>query len=129
MSNDIIDVLNLILKKVEGIEKTLNINSKETTATNLFDENNHRINSAVHINKLWDEVNSIIRNELSEIPYNTFIKGIKLIKIEDKTVILKVANSFTLDNIKNRYIDLILNSFKLCGCNVNNYKIILEGNT
>lgn len=126
MSNDVMEVLNLILKKVEGIEKTLNINNKETTTTNLFDEYNHRTKSAAHINRLWDEVNSTIRNELSEISYNTWIKGIKLIKIEDKTIILKAANSFTLDIIKNRYIDLILNSFKLCGCNVNNYKIILE---
>ena len=35
MSNDMMEVLNLILKKVEGIEKTLNINSKETTAKNV----------------------------------------------------------------------------------------------
>lgn len=30
---------------------------KEITATNLFDEKNHK---TIHINKLWDEVNSII---------------------------------------------------------------------
>lgn len=124
MSNDVMEVLNLILNKVERIEKILNINDENVNNKEITAAKNNKI---IDINKLWDEVNSIIRNELSEIPYNTWIKGIKLIKIEDKTVILKAANSFTLDIIKTRYIDLILNSFKLCGCNVNNYKIILEG--
>lgn len=64
------------------------------------------------LKNLWPKTLDIIKSELSEVSFNTWIKSCEPISISDNTIKISVPNSFTQDILDKRYKDLVVNSIK-----------------
>ncbi|MCX7884601.1 MAG: chromosomal replication initiator protein DnaA [Caloramator sp.] len=62
---------------------------------------------------LWQKVLNIIKSELSEVGFNTWIKCLEPLKLTQETLYLSVPNDFTKNILEARYKDLISNAVKL----------------
>ena len=68
------------------------------------------------IDLLWEEALELLKDELSEISLNTWVKPIKPIEIKENTIFFEVQLEFTKNMLENRYCDLIKNAFfAACG--------------
>lgn len=67
----------------------------------------------VQLKNLWEKTLNIIKGELTEVSFNTWIKSITPLSLSDSTLKLGVPNNFTRDILDNRYKDLIINAVKL----------------
>lgn len=65
------------------------------------------------LSDLWDKTLNIIKAELTEVGFNTWIKCIEPISITQDTLFLSVPNDFTKSILEARYKDLISNALKL----------------
>lgn len=65
------------------------------------------------LEQLWIKTLNIIKGELTEVSFNTWIKSIVPISIEETTMKLEVPNDFTRGILESRYKDLIINAVKL----------------
>ena len=64
------------------------------------------------LKRLWDQTLTIIKAEMSEVSFNTWIKSCEPISISNDTIRISVPNSFTQDILEKRYKDLVANSIK-----------------
>src|SRR5690242_15888690 len=64
------------------------------------------------LKNLWGKTLDIIKSELSEVSFNTWIKSCEPISISSDTLKISVPNSFTQDILDKRYKDLVANSIK-----------------
>lgn len=64
------------------------------------------------LKKLWDQTLTIIKAEMSEVSFNTWIKSCEPISISNDIIRISVPNSFTQDILEKRYKDLVANSIK-----------------
>ena len=64
------------------------------------------------LKNLWDKTLDIIKSELSEVSFNTWIKSCQPMSISSDTIKISVPNSFTQDILDKRYKDLVINSIK-----------------
>lgn len=64
------------------------------------------------LKNLWDKTLDIIKSELSEVSFNTWIKSCEPLSISSDTIKISVPNSFTQDILDKRYKDLVVNSIK-----------------
>lgn len=62
---------------------------------------------------LWEKTLNIVKGELTEVSFNTWIKSISPISIDNSTLKLGVPNDFTKGILSSRYKDLIVNAVKL----------------
>ncbi len=62
--------------------------------------------------EVWDKTLHLIKTELTEVSFNTWIKTIEPISIEGNTVLLGVPNDFTKGILNSRYVTLINNALK-----------------
>jgi chromosomal replication initiator protein len=62
--------------------------------------------------ELWEKTLDIIKGEMSEVSFNTWIKSCEPISISSNTIKLSVPNSFTQDILEKRYKDLLANSIQ-----------------
>jgi len=68
------------------------------------------------VDLLWEEAFELLRDELSEISLNTWIKPIKPLELKENTIFFEVQLEFTKNMLENRYYDLIKNAFfAACG--------------
>lgn len=65
------------------------------------------------LNELWEKTLSIIKDEMTEVSYNTWMKSAIPQSIDGNKIIFSVPNNFTLDTLEGRYKDLIRNSLKV----------------
>ncbi|EDS76934.1 chromosomal replication initiator protein DnaA [Clostridium massiliodielmoense] len=65
------------------------------------------------LEQLWSKTLNIIKGELTEVSFNTWIKSISPISITENTIKLEVPNDFTRGILESRYKDLIINAIKL----------------
>ncbi|MDD6793965.1 MAG: chromosomal replication initiator protein DnaA [Clostridiaceae bacterium] len=61
---------------------------------------------------LWQKTLNIIKGEMSEVSFNTWIKSCEPISMSSDTIKISVPNSFTQDILEKRYKDLVANSIK-----------------
>ncbi|WP_426350966.1 chromosomal replication initiator protein DnaA [Alloiococcus sp. CFN-8] len=61
---------------------------------------------------LWDKTLNILRGELTEVSYNTWIKSCEPLSVSNDTIRLGVPNDFTKEIIESRYKDLVANAIK-----------------
>ena len=61
---------------------------------------------------LWEKTLNIIKGELTEVSFNTWIKSCEPLSISDNTIKISVPNSFTQDILEKRYKDLVINSIE-----------------
>lgn len=67
----------------------------------------------VQLKEIWDKTVNLIKGELTEVSFNTWIRSITPISSEGSLLKLGVPNNFTKDILENRYRDLIINSLKV----------------
>lgn len=77
------------------------------------------------LNELWDKTLTIIKAELTEVGFNTWIKCIEPINITQDTLYLAVPNDFTKGILEARYKDLISNAVKLVSSKKYDIKFVL----
>jgi len=65
------------------------------------------INPSLEAKEIWSDACMVMERELTEVSYNTWIKNIIPVNIEEGVFILAVENEFQLGIIKGRYSDLI----------------------
>lgn len=62
---------------------------------------------------LWEKTLNILKSELSDVSYNTWIKSCEPIAIVNDVIKLRVPNDFTREILETRYKTLILNAIKI----------------
>ncbi|MGH4137478.1 chromosomal replication initiator protein DnaA [Clostridium sp.] len=68
---------------------------------------------STQIKDIWEKTLNIIKGELTEVSFNTWIKSIEPMALDNNNFKLGVPNNFTKDILENRYKDLIMNAVKL----------------
>jgi chromosomal replication initiator protein len=63
-----------------------------------------------NIHEIWDQTLSLIKTELTEVSFNTWLKTIKPLSIDNNKIILSVPNDFNKEILENRYMSLIANA-------------------
>lgn len=64
------------------------------------------------LKELWEKTLNIIKGELTEVSFNTWIKSCEPLYISANTIKISVPNSFTQDILEKRYKDLVINSIE-----------------
>ncbi|WP_026883402.1 chromosomal replication initiator protein DnaA [Clostridium akagii] len=65
------------------------------------------------LNEIWEKTLNIIKGELTEVSFNTWIKSISPLSIDNNYIRLGVPNQFTKEILESRYKDLLSNAVKL----------------
>lgn len=65
-----------------------------------------------NVHEIWDETLKLIKTELTEVSYNTWLKSLEPISIKGRTIILGVPNDFNKGILETRYMTLITNAIK-----------------
>ena len=65
------------------------------------------------LNELWEKTLNIIRGELTEVSFNTWIKSSNPISYSNDTIKLGVTNDFTKEIMETRYKDLLINAVEV----------------
>ena len=65
-----------------------------------------------NLQDLWEQTLNVLKNEMSEVSFNTSMKSCDPISISEDTIKISVPNSFTRDILNNRYKDLVANSIQ-----------------
>lgn len=63
-----------------------------------------------NLNNTWNEVLKLIKVELTEVSFNTWLKTIKPVAVSDDRIILVAPNEFTKGILEGRYLNLIKNA-------------------
>ncbi|MBC2582654.1 chromosomal replication initiator protein DnaA [Clostridium sp. DJ247] len=66
-----------------------------------------------HLKETWEKTLNIIKGELTEVSFNTWIKSITPLSLENDSANLGVPNDFTRGILSSRYKELIINALKL----------------
>ncbi len=64
------------------------------------------------LDNIWNEVLKLIKVELTEVSFNTWLKTIKPVTMTESKVILAAPNEFTKGILEGRYFNLIKNAIK-----------------
>jgi len=72
------------------------------------------------LNDLWAKLLNLLKNELSELSFNTWIKTIIPLQVDHNNIILEVPTEFAKGILETRYNSLIVdNILKITGENYN----------
>ena len=66
----------------------------------------------INLPDLWEKTLELIKTELTEVSYNTWLKSLEPIMIRGKTIVLEVPNDFNKGILETRYVTLIGNAIK-----------------
>lgn len=64
------------------------------------------------LSEIWQKALNLIKTELTEVSYNTWLKPIEPLAINGKNIVLAVANDFSKGILEARYATLIINALK-----------------
>lgn len=64
------------------------------------------------LSAIWENTLKLIKNELTEVSFNTWFKVIKPVDINNNKIILSVPNDFIKNILEARYVNLIFNALK-----------------
>jgi ADP-ribose pyrophosphatase YjhB (NUDIX family) len=110
----------LFLKKAYGI---LKVNKSDTNLKDVEIEDFIAVEDG-DLEKIWTQACEIIKNQISEVTFYTWIKTLEIKGIENNSIIVIAPNSFTADIVKMRYSELILSAIKLCDKSINRIVVI-----
>lgn len=65
------------------------------------------------LNEIWEKTLNIMKGELTEVSFNTWLKCITPIEAHNDTIKLGVPNDFTKGILVSRYKELVVNALKL----------------
>lgn len=66
----------------------------------------------LNVKEVWDKTLKLIKTELTEVSFNTWLKTIDPICIKGNKFVLSVPNDFNKEILENRYVSLISNALK-----------------
>lgn len=66
-----------------------------------------------YLQDLWDKTLNIIKNGITEVSFNTWIKSITPLSLENNTIKLNVPNDLTRGVLNNKYKDQIIRALKI----------------
>lgn len=78
-----------------------------------------------HISDTWDKTLDIIKVELTEVSFNTWLKAIQPISANDTVFIFSVPDDFTKGILETRYVTLIKNALKQVTSQYYNIKFVI----
>ncbi|CAB1255595.1 chromosomal replication initiator protein DnaA [Clostridium sp. MT-14] len=78
-----------------------------------------------HPNEIWEQSLNIIKGEITEVSFNTWIKSITPVSIENNTFVLSVPNDLTKGILSSKYTNLISNALKLITSKKYNIKFLV----
>ncbi|WP_406543306.1 chromosomal replication initiator protein DnaA [Clostridium ljungdahlii] len=78
-----------------------------------------------HPKEIWEQSLNIINGEITEVSFNTWIKSITPVSIENDTFILSVPNDLTKGILTSKYKNLIANALKLITSKKYNIKFLI----
>ncbi|SKC88870.1 chromosomal replication initiator protein DnaA [Maledivibacter halophilus] len=67
---------------------------------------------SLNLREIWEETLKLIKTELTEVSYNTWLKSLEPVSIRGKTIILGVPNDFNKGILETRYMTLLTNAIK-----------------
>lgn len=67
---------------------------------------------SLELEDIWNDVLKLIKVELTEVSFNTWLKTIKPVTIAENIIILAAPNEFTKNILEGRYLNLIKNGIK-----------------
>lgn len=73
----------------------------------------------------WEKTLNIIKTEMTEVSFNTWIKSAIPLSLSNDTLKLGVPNNFTKEILETRYKDLIINALKLISPKKYNIEFII----
>ncbi len=82
---------------------------------------------SLNLDSIWIDVLNLIKVELTEVSFNTWLKTIKPMQLTDDTIILAAPNEFTKGILEGRYLDLIKNAVSQITSNDYNVKFTIPG--
>lgn len=65
-----------------------------------------------HITEIWEKTLEVIKVELTEVSFNTWLKAINPISVKDNLIAFSVPDDFTKGILEARYVTLIKNALK-----------------
>ncbi|MBS4534946.1 chromosomal replication initiator protein DnaA [Clostridium sp. D2Q-14] len=79
------------------------------------------------LNGIWEKSLKLIKTELTEVSFNTWLKSIDPISIENNSIILAAPNEFTKSILEARYLTLINNAINQVSNSNYNITFIIPG--
>ncbi|MEY8763288.1 MULTISPECIES: chromosomal replication initiator protein DnaA [Clostridium] len=79
-----------------------------------------------HPKEIWEQSLKIIKGEITEVSFNTWIKSITPVSIENNIFILSVPNDLTKGILASKYTNLISNALKLVTSKKYNIKFLVS---
>ena len=67
---------------------------------------------SIQLNNIWEKSLDLLKDELTEISFNTWIKTISPLSLTSDTIYLSVPASFNKGILESRYQSLIMNAIK-----------------
>ena len=80
-----------------------------------------------HNIEIWEKVKNRLRKELGETLYRSWLKPLKLKKINNNTIILSAETSLVRDRVERQYTDRIVSIWASEKPGINDLKVSLEG--
>ena len=77
------------------------------------------------LKELWEKTLNIIKGELSEVSFNTWIKSCEPISMSSDTIRISVPNAFTQEILEKRYKDLVANSIRVICSKLYNIEFLI----
>ncbi|WP_097028067.1 DnaA N-terminal domain-containing protein [Clostridium peptidivorans] len=90
----------------------------EATSISISDNNTYQ-------EILWSNFMGVIRQQLSEVSFNTWIKSLAMDEIKDNVVVLKAPNDFTKEIYESRYKEVSLKAVKVNNPEINDIEIVV----
>ena len=82
--------------------------------------------SSLSFSDIWLKSKIIIKKELTEVEFNTWINPLVAIDVTDDTLKLLAPNNFTLEIVQTRYSDIIARGLKSLGIIPNKIDIVVD---
>ena len=80
-----------------------------------------------NLDQIWEDVLNLIKVELTEVSFNTWLKSIEPISLTDNDIVLGAPNDFTKGILEGRYFNLIRNAITQIAEHNYNIKFIVPG--
>ena len=81
-----------------------------------------------HNIEIWDKVKYRLRKELGETLYRSWLKPLKLKKINKNTIVLSAETTLVRDRVERQYTDRLVSIWASEKPGINNIKVSLEKN-
>jgi chromosomal replication initiator protein len=77
------------------------------------------------MHELWDKTLELIKVELTEVSFNTWLKAIQPVSLSDNTFTLSIPDDFTKGILEARYLTLIKNALKQVSSTYYDIKLVI----